>query len=571
MKKTAVFALMFCIAAGLATSALALRWPDNMGRRVEAMGGATLAIEDETTALTTFNHQNIAGVMLNPRMDRIDIGAGYNSTYYEEVQTVSFGGGYSTKTTDETSTSGLELARPGAEYRGLTYWLDDNMAIRAGIEGLTYNADIKRTVVDTDPTGSTTTTSDDTFGASGLGIGGSFGYKLDAGLALGVGLSYKGAGGEPGDLEERFDFYGGGQTTKVEISLSNLDWGVGAAYLLPQVGGEKNSLTFGLSVHADDDFPDVGALASNNISASTLGDYSGVVTTEAALPFGAVTDTSTYTVSPMVVSGEAIYNLDKMLAAGLLFDYKMSSLNIKQEHTGYPSGTTADTDYKAADYSALGITPMVIVMIPAGEDLTITGGLKFSTWGSGTTDSFSLDPTTAAVSDTFQSAKDELSQSMFGIGAGIQAMGKQLQVGVQFETGGAKNDYTEYNVDGTISPQLDKDGVVVDTYSTEYSGSNIRLGAEFWVMPMLAVRAGYAILSITEVEGFYDSTTTPGTWEDLTTTTNRITIGAGLVLPQGLALDLLVRLDSTTADPETPNTDVTDQATSILLGAKIPI
>ena len=61
MKKLILASFVFCLLGTMATEALALRWPTNLGRRVETMGGATLAIEDKTTAVSTVNHQNGAG------------------------------------------------------------------------------------------------------------------------------------------------------------------------------------------------------------------------------------------------------------------------------------------------------------------------------------------------------------------------------------------------------------------------------------------------------------------------------------------------------------------------------
>lgn len=581
MKKIALFVLSFCFVTAVANTALALRWPDNMSRLVETMGGAFLAIEDETTALTPFNHQNVAGAALLKKMDRIDVGIGYDSDLYKIDYEYSIflplSGTTTIKTTSETKISGLKLTRPGAEFRGITYWLNDNTLIRAGVEALSWNWKDDFNYEATDSTGTTAFTSDDTFGITGLGANASFCYKTDMGLTVGAGLSYKGAGGKPGDLEEGFNVFGNNssgnpQTTKLEANATNLDWAVGAVFALPDIGGEDNKLTFGLSAHADDDMPDFASIIGLSIAPSVMGDFSSVINLEGDIEgLGVVTETYTYTLSPMVISAEAIFDVGSMLAAGILFDTKSSSMNTKEEYTGYPTGITQNVDYKNADISITGITPVIAANIPVGEDFAVLGGLMFSTWGSGKTDNYDLDPTTTDINDTYKDDVDETSSSLIAIGAGVQAMGKQLQLNVQYETGAIKMDDTNYDTNGAIVQQTDKNGNLVNIITSENTISNVRFGAEFRVMPVLALRAGYAILAATTKDGFFDLSTTPVSYKDLIITTNRITLGAGMNLTQGTAIDLLVRIDSKTRAPEYQDITITDSAMAVLLGAKIPL
>lgn len=180
MKKLLLLSLVCCLTAALASPAAALRWPDNQSYRVNTMGGATLGIEDETTAITSFNHQNIAGVSLNKKENRSDLGLIYGTTTTEVEYPAPI------STTLKDTTSDMELSRPGAEYRGITYWLDDNMVVRAGIEGMLMSG---KTSVTT-PLG----TVEEGLSFSGLGGGASFGYLFDGGLAVGVGATYVGAG-----------------------------------------------------------------------------------------------------------------------------------------------------------------------------------------------------------------------------------------------------------------------------------------------------------------------------------------------------------------------------------------
>ncbi len=210
MKKIYSLSLMFILTLALVGSASALRWPTNASYRVTTMGGATLAIEDETTALTIFNHQNPAGLALNKKENRLDIGLNY---LYDSVVTES------AFLKDANDTTTLELVRPGAEYRGLTYWLGDQFVVRAGIEGMLVTNQMTQTPAVGDEV-------KDALNLSGLGGGASVGYKTDSGLALGGGISYLGAGGKPDDklgFNPYLDF--GGTSDKTGCNLQPIELG----------------------------------------------------------------------------------------------------------------------------------------------------------------------------------------------------------------------------------------------------------------------------------------------------------------------------------------------------------
>ncbi|MCD4814618.1 OprO/OprP family phosphate-selective porin [bacterium] len=533
MKKFAILSLVVCFGIALASSALALRWPDNASYRVSTMGNAALGIEDETTALTIFNHQNIAGVAFNKKENRSDFGLGYASTNY----TVDYDSGAKY----ENLGTGFDLVRPGAEYRGITYWLNDNVIIRAGIEGLMLNMKEISTASDG-------TSTEEVLAFSGLGGGASATYKLDGGLAFGAGVTYIGAGGKPDSLDGAYNVFG--TTSKFEIAASVLSWGVNAGYEL--MLENDNKLTFGLGVHSDDDLPDF---------VSSEGDYNVTQTMEGEIPTSPTTTIAmsieeATTQSPLFISGEAIFNMGSMLEAGLLFDYGMKSINEKITTT--TDGTAVETDYKTNDITELVIAPVVQANIPVGDGMAILPGVQFSTAGSSNTDDFSLDYTTTDDdNDTYKSSETVVANNLIGIGCGFQAMEKQLQVAVQYETGSWTSDYTPYAADGTAGTVIDSEGSV----------SNIKAGAEFWVIPMLALRAGYQLLASTTKDGTVDS---DGNIVDDISNTNRITLGAGLSLPQGMLFDLLVELDTNTSDPVS-DPEPSNTAMNILLGVKLPI
>ncbi|MCK5241513.1 hypothetical protein KAR34_03580 [bacterium] len=549
MKKTLIFALTVCFATTLASSVLALRWLDNMSYRVETMGGATLAIEDETTALTAYNHENCAGLAFEKKMNRLDGGLMYSSTNYSQDIT---GGTY------KVTSSDMALTRPGAEYRGVTYWLGDDLVIKAGIEGMLINATMTTEV------GGTST--EEKIDFSGLGGGAGLVYKTDFGLALGAGLKYIGAGGKPDPLDGSFDVYRmialmfgtTGTTDKIEMTATNLGWSVGAAYVLDEIG-EDNKLALGFQVGADDTLPNVASFSSlASIGSTSFGDYNAVVEMGGNIVgIGDVTNTTTYTATPLKISGEAIFDLGSTLQAGLLFDSKTLAVQEKTESSGYGVFAADPTDYKAICQSQLGISPVVTAKLALGEDLNLLPGVMFTTWGSGALDAYSLDYSTADVNDTYKSSTTEISSGVFAIGLGLQAMSKQLQAGVQYESGSNKSENTPYAVDGTAGTVSEIEG----------SSSTIRLGAEFWVMPILAIRAGYAMLSDVTKDGTFDS---DGNVVDDINNTSRITFGLGVAMPDGLKADLLVKLDTYTDDPAL-DPKPTNTAMGIFLGVSTPL
>ncbi len=132
---------------------------------------------------------------------------------------------------------------------------------------------------------------------------------------------------------------------------------------------------------------------------------------------------------------------------GLLFDYTMDGVNLKTENTNVLG--TAANDYKSASASQYGITPVVQANIPLGEGMALLPGISFSNYGTGMIENYRLDTTTADENDTYKSSQVDMTKSNFGVGLGLQAMGKALQVAVQYESGSYKYDQTPYAVDGT--------------------------------------------------------------------------------------------------------------------------
>ncbi len=84
---------------------------------------------------------------------------------------------------------------------------------------------------------------------------------------------------------------------------------------------------------------------------------------------------------------------------------------------------------------------------------------------------------------------------------------------------------------------------------------------------MLAVRAGYAILGDVLKDGALDGN---GHLTDLTNTTGRFTVGAGLAMLNGTTADLLIQMDTRTSDPK-QDPEPKDTGLGIMLGLKMMI
>lgn len=503
---------MACI-FGLAGSASAIKWIADESYRIGALGGAVMAFEDETTAINPFNHENVAGLALLEKANRLDVGLAYSSDVITTPAIAPF-------PEIKTTATDTELTRPGAQYQGLVYWLDNSTVVQAGIQGLLYNSTTSATGMD-----------DQKVNFSGLGGGAAVAYKTDFGLALGGGVSYIGAGGKPDPLPTG--------CTKYDTTASLLHWGAGAAYVLP--AGEENKMTLGLSVGSDDDMPNVAAIGD-------FGDYSG--TTGITMDLGGgytMESTSTITNTPLKISGEAIFDLGKILQAGLLIDSKSRETKTKTETTS-PLGSSS-SDLKTASLNIFSISPIVTANLPLAEGLNLLPGVMFTTFGTGTLDGYTaIDATSSYKSSTLSN-----SYGTFVAGLGLQALSKQLQLGVQFSSGEGKCEEKSYDSDGNSTGSTP----YPDTASMSFGG-----GAEYWVLPMLALRAGYKTSTDT-VKG------TPGN-ADSKSTTNRISFGAGFNLPQSLTADLLVAMDSFSQDPSSSTDDKEDKL-GVYLGVKLPL
>ncbi len=528
-----LFSIVILFTSG---SALAITWPDNIGWRIATMGGAALAFEDETTALTLFNHENPAGIVFEKNLNRTDGGLSYISK--------SVSGELWPGMTQKTVTTEMGLIPSGAEYGSSICRLTDNMFLSYGVGGGLSNINTTLT--------SPVATIEDTFSTlaySGLAY---LAYKFDFGLALGGGLAYSRMTGGPQSLDGIYNLYApyGGSTSKFDLSAGNLNWDLGAAYVKELANG--NSLTLGIQCGADDELPNLDNVDPTDPTSlvGAQGDFDMILDLEGTIPlFGDSSGKTRLTPSPLKVGGEAIFNLGTMLEAGLLFDYKMRELNYKEEANG-----SVTADFKIFSESGLGLTPVVRAKLQLGEDLHLLPGAMFTTWGSGIQDSYTI---YLATNETFKDASTTINHSTFALGLGVQALGKKLQAGLQYAFAANTATTSSFNPDGSSAgPDTDVDSGL----------SKLQGGAEYWLLPIFALRAGYAILTDTLKEGALNPSGDP---VDLRSLDNRITFGLGLAIPDGLAADLLVKLDTITQEPK-PDPVATHNVTDISLGLHLP-
>jgi hypothetical protein len=511
--------LTLVCALGVTSSASAIKWLTDASYRVQTMGDAGLGIEDETTAITPFNHENQSGLVLTPKGDRVDLGLVYDMDVVD------------TPNVDKKTTTDLELTRPGAQYRGYTYWFNDSLVMRAGVEGMLVSS------VDTPASGGT----DQKMNLSGGGVGANLAYLAPFGLAVGAAVVYTGASGKPDPLPAG--------ASKVEASASNLDWNVGAAYVLDKLGAEKNKLTFGVNLGADDDRPTVAGLATRNFA-----DFNGVMNTEAEITgYGTLIRKYTVTNTPLKISGEAIFDMGSMLAAGVLIDDKMSQTKVKFDQTdptGGFMGGNISTESKTTDSNIMGISPVVRANIPLGA-VNLLPGLMFTTYGTGVVNQYSPNPTDPNAS--YKSSSTTIGSTSVAAGVGVQALDKALQAAVQVAMGGTASTSKSFDVNGN---ELGS-GSNPDTAST-----TIGVGAEYKVIPMLALRAGYLT----------STTTTKATAfsQESKATVGTITGGVGFSMMERASLDLLVKMSTYTSDPA-PDPKPTHTNTGVYLGACIPL
>ncbi|MCK5217986.1 hypothetical protein KAR10_00590 [bacterium] len=506
-------------AAALAIPVHAVDWPTNLGWRVESMGGTGLCIQDETTDLTLFNFENIAGLALNKKMDRLDLAAGYSVDIAEEATT--------TVLDKKIFNSIYSFGQTGTEYQGLTCWLNDNLVVRFNIEG-THDALITDNEADEIR---------DQLIFQGLGGGAALAFKSEYGLTCGVSFNYSRSNAKPEliaqgiyDVYGIIDFSGNtqGATHKYEISTGNLKWQAGMGVVFDLYDNKK--LTLGAHFGSDDEPTDytsrieiTGTQYDNDVSELTI-----------------------TTPSPFRIGVQGIFSFDNVFEAGLIIDYKFNETNTKNEVTN--AFALTESDYKSYSASFLGITPVLRANIPLGEDLCLLPAVMITNWRSGTMRNFRL----VAAPDTTSSTITNIVNRALIFGLGVQSISKQIQAAVQLSI--------KDNVMDSATGFLDN--------ISQNSVDTIRAGAEYWILPVFAIRGGIALITETNIEAITNFFT--GEKTDINNLDVRITMGLGLAWPESLSADLLVRLDTYTQDPE-PDPNPNHTATGVFLSIRYPL
>lgn len=534
--------MVFLFLPAWAAPAAAGNWLSGESFRVRTLGGITLSVEDETTEITPLNHGNPAGLALVKPLNRLDLGA----SNFRLTRNAPAGDGIPAKA---HSLALLEATRPNGEFRGLTYWPDDRLVIRAELEGFALSL--------ADSTGSGPV---ETLNLYGLAGGAGAAYQTDFGLALGAGLRYGGAGGKPESPTGRYAVAGPG-TTLFKISASNWNWAAGAAYVIDPVCGDSR-LSLGFHAGSGGERPDFSRLNPADPAASAFNDYTLSFTLENTLPppsggVFTVYRKQTFANNPFYYAGEAILNIGDILAAGLLLDGKSRTTWFREE-TRDSAGSFSRVEYRFGEWSSLVFTPVARVKVPLREDCHLIAGILASNCGSGTLDRYAPP---AGETEAHRVFSQRLCGREFVGGLGVQALGRQLQAGAQYRTDETEKNVAEINaVDGPLSAGRSR------TFSA---------GAEYWLLPIFCLRAGYALT--------VNTLSPPAVYADgapvrdaenrpagLVQTLSRFDAGAGLDLPNGLKVDLLLELTAVRDDPpQYPESSQT--GTGIFLGGRIPM
>jgi hypothetical protein len=349
----------------------------------------------------------------------------------------------------------------------------------------------------------TTAGNSNTSSLFGFGGGIDAAYLVNPSTAVGLSVGYSSNTTKPDEL--------GAGVSKDESTLSNLPLNFGAGMVMPDMLGAKQDLVLGLSVNTLDGSTDVDLIEYDNGNSSK----------------------ETESVNPLNISIQAL-TAGEMIQGGLVFDYASSEGRTKSEVTG------VDTlDYKDASTSGIVLSPIVKAAFKISEDVSLNPGASLSLINT-STDQFNPD---------YKEGKEAESQINFAVGAALELMKKALIFGAQFENIGTSTETTVYNMNGDV---------VGNVVKVSGAGNIISFGAEYCLMEMLALRAGYVMAS-----------DQPDTDADTKNLTNSICLGAGLKMDK-LSADLLVQLDTYTEDPEPTNAPDTTGLT-IALGAKMEI
>jgi hypothetical protein len=525
-----IFVFLGVLMATTAGAEFSMPWINSVSNRVEAMGGAGAAIEDESTELNLLNFGNPAGLVLGLKVNRLDLNGGYfvdNETSHGR----------------ETKRNGWEVSNPGGGYHGLTYWLLDNLVLTAEAEGQGWSSSNNQS-------GSVR----DKFNSTGVSGGGRIAYKLDA-FAMGADVKYSrlDGKGEPPYLV-------GNDFAKYEINATHLEWHAGAGYRNKIL--EKSELIIGASVGVDDLTPDMTVLSSGFTPATACGNYDITVENKNFIEmwgFDPITNMMISTgqleinvkrhmfIKPLNVAFQIIYNYNDILQSGLLVDYETAS-KFSENQTIFGNDAPITNSYKDSEWIGVGLTPIVRGSLPICEGGKLIYGAIYSTKGSRTKDNYYLNTSTPEDSnDTYKNTTEKISARNFAIGVGAGFFNGKLNLAFQFDQERTSVQTTFYNFSGSATSDV----------TDETRQQALRAGLECFLTDAVSINGGYAYLQ--------EVLPQPSAAERQLT--NRLSLGAGIKFSPTLSGNILGIMDIYSQEPK-PSDDAMHIKLTPMMGIK---
>jgi hypothetical protein len=518
--------------------------------RLLALGDAFLVIEDESTEFSSLNHQNPSGLAESKNMQRLDLAFTMQSD--SSIQIPMLG-----SSTDQVQISNfsMDVQRPGQPYAGMTYWLTSDLVTEVNVSGVWFNQQQKSHAGSSDL--------DANYQAWDLAGQIRLAYRTPWNLRLGIGGGYGGGNAKPDSTVGNYNYMGiladsmgytSGTTDSLSLVFDHPTWEAGLSYTYDALG-EDGRVSFGLTYASDNDLPQWSLLPSLSPSLSdSIQDHTADLHAQGTLlqgttPF-AVDIRDRYLVSPLHLSGEIIFELEKIVYASLFYDRVVSSTQLNHQQT--MANTQIEQNYTVARHEDQGLTPMLRLRLPVLANMPLLVGLYFTSLGSGSDEEFQPQDTTG--SSTIRVRWNQRSNSTLGLGGSLNPA-QNLLLALQYDASKLHNDIT----------LTDQFGQSTLPSTQETQSNQVRLGLEYLMLPVANLRLGYVWNESTEKGG-----TNYSLAQDETTTTQRWSGGLGIQIPTGLRVDASVYFDSIGMRPlPVPNPDPKSWGLSLL--ARLPL
>ncbi|MCK5242383.1 hypothetical protein KAR34_08015 [bacterium] len=495
MNKNILWILMVLFFQGLSgvvpTPGLAREWPNNYNLRVMTLGGAFLALEDQTTDLSLFNMENPAGLAFTPKENWINFGIYYDNSvssittrdYYTEYYSWP-PGSYSYISTileqkDDFKTLALYPAE--GEFSGFNYWVSDNWAININLMPVQVQSKYREKyfeyIYNYSPEKPYNSSNSYDFSFNGS----SFGVYSDLKTAIRLGDVFS-LGGELAYIftnSTDMDTY-----TECEANMSLLHWQIGSGLKI----GKDIALQLGVTAGNDDEvddfrteytFPDdIIFIAGND---DEVDDFTSEHT------FSEFKTTYTYTPATILLAAQSVFNIKDFFQIGTQAYWKSREITKQvKEYEG-----------KYSQMDGWGVMPMIKGMIPLGYDCNLLLGAHYI---------FSKAETDYEMSNS----KNETQNREFGSGLGFQFFKKKIQLAFQ------------YNRKSIMTN-------IVTNIFLEDVNDVFGVGIEGWVTPYVALRSAY-----THDKSYFDNSTR---WINSST----ISAGMAIKIAEHYNLDIMGR------------------------------